>query len=171
MRSFQLSLACVASVSNRVIARKLERKQKKGWRGRGGEKRKRLPANPTIPENAPWNFTVRFICKLTARQNRNITNRLPLDYLSLPRHSFFFCSCQSFLDEPREETLAMQAIKSRIVCRVVTRHYVSRTKNKYAKANRIHICPEHGVAFSKELLEWGRTFSDFWGKRVVHIYG
>ena len=28
-----------------------------------------------------------------------------------------------------------------------------------------------GVAFSKELLEWGRTFSDFWGKRVVHIYG
>ena len=29
----------------------------------------------------------------------------------------------------------------------------------------------NGVAFSKELLEWGRTFSDFWGKRVVHIYG
>ena len=28
-----------------------------------------------------------------------------------------------------------------------------------------------GVAFSKELLEWGRSFSDFWGKRVVHIYG
>ena len=28
-------LACVASVSNRVIARKLERKQKKVWRGRG----------------------------------------------------------------------------------------------------------------------------------------
>ena len=25
-----------------------------------------------------------------------------------------------------------------------------------------------GLAFSKELLEWGRTFSDFWGKRVVH---
>ena len=46
----------------------------------GGEKRKRLPANLTILENAPWYFTVRFICKLTARQNRNITNRLPLDY-------------------------------------------------------------------------------------------
>ena len=29
----------------------------------------------------------------------------------------------------------------------------------------------NGVAFSKELLEWGRTFTDFWGKRVVHIYG
>ena len=29
------NVACVASVSNRVIARKLERKQKKGWRGRG----------------------------------------------------------------------------------------------------------------------------------------
>ena len=28
-------VACVASVSNRVIARKLEGKQKKGWRGRG----------------------------------------------------------------------------------------------------------------------------------------
>ena len=33
--------------------------------------------------------------------------------------------------------------KSLIVFRVVTRYYVSRTKNKYAKANRIHICPEH----------------------------
>ena len=71
-------VACVASVSNRVIARKLERKQKKVEGG--GEKRKRLPANPTILENAPWYFTVRFICKLTARQNRSITNRLPLDY-------------------------------------------------------------------------------------------
>ena len=104
--------------------------KKKVEGGGGGEKRKRLPANPTILENAPWNFTVRFICKLTARQNRNITNRLPLDYLPLPRHSFFFCSCQSFLDEPREETLVTQAIKSRIVFRVVTRQYVSRTKNK-----------------------------------------
>ena len=28
-----------------------------------------------------------------------------------------------------------------------------------------------GVAFSKELTEWDCTFSDFWGKRVVHIYG
>ena len=27
------------------------------------------------------------------------------------------------------------------------------------------------VAFSIELLEWGRTFSDFWGKTVLHIYG
>ena len=54
---------------------------KKKVEGEGeGEKRKRLPANPTILENAPWYFTVRFICKLTARQNRNITNRLPLDY-------------------------------------------------------------------------------------------
>ena len=25
----------------------------------------------------------------------------------------------------------------------MTRHYVSRTKNRYAKANRIHICREH----------------------------
>ena len=25
----------------------------------------------------------------------------------------------------------------------------------------------NGVAFSIELLEWGRTFSDFWGKKVL----
>ena len=29
----------------------------------------------------------------------------------------------------------------------------------------------NGVAFSIELPEWGRTFSDFWGKTVLHIYG
>ena len=28
-----------------------------------------------------------------------------------------------------------------------------------------------GVAFSIELLEWGRTFSNFSGKKVLHIYG
>ena len=28
-----------------------------------------------------------------------------------------------------------------------------------------------GVAFSIELLERGRTFSDFWGETVLHIYG
>ena len=27
----------------------------------------------------------------------------------------------------------------------------------------------NGVAFSIELLEWGRTYSDFWGKTVLHI--
>ena len=26
-----------------------------------------------------------------------------------------------------------------------------------------------GVSFSIELLEWGRTFSDFWGKTVPDI--
>ena len=78
-----LYAACVASVSNRVIARKLEREQKnkKVERGEGGEKRKCLPANPTILEKAPWYLTVRFICKLTARQNRIITNRLPLNQI------------------------------------------------------------------------------------------
>jgi len=29
----------------------------------------------------------------------------------------------------------------------------------------------NGVAFSIELLEWGRTFSDFRGKTVLHNYG
>ena len=28
-----------------------------------------------------------------------------------------------------------------------------------------------GVAFSIELLEWGRTFSESWGKNVLYIYG
>ena len=55
-------------------------KKKKVEGGGEGEKRQRFPANPTILENAPCYFTVGFICKLTARQNRNITNRLPLDY-------------------------------------------------------------------------------------------
>ena len=63
-------LACVASVSNRVIARKLEGKQKKGWRGRGEEV-------PSFPSPSPV--------------------------------IHFFCSCPSFLAEPREETLATQA--------------------------------------------------------------
>ena len=30
--------------------------------------------------------------------------------------------------------------------------------------------PLDGVTFSIELLEWGRTFLDFWGKKVFHIY-
>ena len=29
----------------------------------------------------------------------------------------------------------------------------------------------NGVAFSIQLLERGRTFSDFGGKTVLHIYG
>ena len=29
----------------------------------------------------------------------------------------------------------------------------------------------NGVSFSMELLAWGYTFSDFWGKTVLHIYG
>ena len=29
----------------------------------------------------------------------------------------------------------------------------------------------NGVSFSMELLAWGCTFSDFWGKTVLHIYG
>ena len=27
----------------------------------------------------------------------------------------------------------------------------------------------NGVAFSLDLLEWGCTFLDFWGKKVLHI--
>ena len=49
-------VTCVAIVSNRVMARKLEREPKKKKKVEGGgerEKRKRLPANPAILENAP----------------------------------------------------------------------------------------------------------------------
>ena len=28
----------------------------------------------------------------------------------------------------------------------------------------------YGVAFSTELLEWGRIYTDFWSKTVLHIY-
>ena len=30
--------------------------------------------------------------------------------------------------------------------------------------------PLDGVTFSIELLEWGRTFLDIWGKKVFDIY-
>ena len=40
------SVACVASVSNRVIARKLEREQKKGGRGRGRGEEETLARKP-----------------------------------------------------------------------------------------------------------------------------
>ena len=29
----------------------------------------------------------------------------------------------------------------------------------------------NGVAFSIELVEWGRTFCIFWGKAVLHNFG
>ena len=43
-----------------------------------GEGRKHLPENPAILENAPWYFTVWFICKLTVCQPvaaSNVNNR------------------------------------------------------------------------------------------------
>ena len=81
-------LACVASVSNRVIARKLERKQKKGWRGRGRGEEETLAPKPHDSGERPLIF-----------------HGSP----SPPPSLIFFCSCPSFLDEPREETLATQA--------------------------------------------------------------
>ena len=44
---FLLALACAASISSLVIAWKLKQEHKKMKGGRGGEKRKRLPADPT----------------------------------------------------------------------------------------------------------------------------
>ena len=91
--------------------------------GGGGEKRERLPASPTILENAPLYFTVRLICKLTARQNRSMTNRLPLDYKNCKitlfsnktrsrrlekLYSFFFLLSSQLSRLTRAQTLAMQ---------------------------------------------------------------
>ena len=97
----RILLACVASVSNRVIARKLEREQKKKKmeEGGGGEKSKRLLANPMILENAPWYFTIRFIWNLTARQNRSFTNRLPLDYQICKITLFLNRTCSRLLQK------------------------------------------------------------------------
>ena len=64
------NLAYIGSISNRLIARKLERAKKKGGRGRGRGEEECLPVNPTILENPPWYFMVGFICKLTVHQNR-----------------------------------------------------------------------------------------------------
>ena len=60
---------------------------------RGGEKRKRLPANSMILENAPWHCTVRFICKLTARQDRSLYNEQITGFVNFFFH-FFFNYCQ-----------------------------------------------------------------------------
>ena len=68
-------LSYVTSVFNQVIARKLEQEQKNG---KGGEKGKRSPTNPTTLENSPLYFMVRFICKLTTCQGNsqcNVKNR------------------------------------------------------------------------------------------------
>ena len=48
-----LIAACVASVSNRVIARKLEREQKKGGRGRGTGEEETPAYKRRDLENAP----------------------------------------------------------------------------------------------------------------------
>ena len=49
-------VACVASVSNRVIARKLEPKQKKGWRGRGRGEEETLARKPHDSGKRPLIF-------------------------------------------------------------------------------------------------------------------
>ena len=37
--------------------------------------------------------------------------------------------------------------------------------------SHFHDWIHNGVTFSIELLEWGHTFSDFWSKKVLHMYG
>ena len=49
-------VACIASISNRVIARKLEQKQKKGWRGRGRGEEETLARKPHNSGKRPLIF-------------------------------------------------------------------------------------------------------------------
>ena len=37
----------------------------------------------------------------------------------------------------------------------------------YVRKLNLSITGKSQVAFSIELLEWGRTFSDFWGKEIL----
>ena len=71
-------VACVGSVSNWVIARKLEWEQKKKKRKGEGEGRRGnvCPETPRFWKTPLDNFTVLFICKLTARQDTRQYNRL-----------------------------------------------------------------------------------------------
>ena len=48
--TFSINIACVASISNRVIARKLERKQKKRLKGEGEGEGRRGNACPQTPQ-------------------------------------------------------------------------------------------------------------------------
>ena len=69
------TIACVASVSNRVIAQKLEQEQKKKRRGKGeGRRGNACSQTPRFLQNAPWYLMVPFICKFTARQDRSQYN-------------------------------------------------------------------------------------------------
>ena len=112
--------------SNCAKVRVGAKKKVEGWGG--GDKRKRLPANPTILENAPWYFTVRFICKLTARQNRSITNRLPLDYQICKIALFSNRTCSRRLQKLSkrvydERRLKLWAISAEFVVFFIVWHY------------------------------------------------
>ena len=65
-----LSLACVASVSNRVIARKLEREQKRkgAWKGEGeGERGEEETALPSFPSPSPVNHFFPLLSQFSRR--------------------------------------------------------------------------------------------------------
>ena len=53
---YLVGVACVASVSNRVTARKLDREQKKGGRGRGRGEQETLARKPHDSEKRPLIF-------------------------------------------------------------------------------------------------------------------
>ena len=96
-------LACVASVSNLVIARKLEREQKKKMgKGKGEERRKRLPSNRTILKNAPNCFHASMHLQLGSLSSKKpITDYRMLKIYFLPLHSLFFALVPTFSTNSR----------------------------------------------------------------------
>ena len=72
------NLACVASVSNQVIARKLEpdQQKKKGGRGKGRGEEEMLAHKPHDSGKCPLIFHSSVHCKLTAHQSRSITHQI-----------------------------------------------------------------------------------------------
>ena len=77
-RPFAVALACVASVSHRVIARRLEREQKtKRWKGEGEGK-----SGNACPQTPPfWKTPLEFHGSWQLVKIEDKTNRSPLDYL------------------------------------------------------------------------------------------
>ena len=64
----------------------------------------------TTPEEGSWGYPYLDLSLQISHPPQERLAIPPFFPLPLPLHSFFFfCSCPSFLDEPREETLATQA--------------------------------------------------------------
>ena len=66
------------------------------------------------------------------------------------------------------------AVEDLISCKLNNKRKLARLITQYSAAGWRHIFTTvdyYWVAFSTELLEWGRTISDCWGNTVPRIYG